>query len=785
MIYYDTETCGFHGPAVLLQYADGINGDIELYNIWKNPISETLELIEWMMSHPEGLCGFNLSFDHFKLCQIYTTLQIVATKVGHDAIPEDHIELYALSEKDARFGLCLKPITALDLMLHARKGPYQSTMNRGAIRIRRVPIALAKELAKELTKRIPLKDLYFAKKKNKKERWKVYDIKDDLGAIIPDFQDVVLKFSPTSALKALAGDALGIDVDRILLFTEVEVDPKLRPVEYGYAPFALAVGDPSDWKGAWPDVIHHHISHWAYNKPARRYAKDDVRYLQLLHAYFDHPEPGDDDSILACMVGAVRWRGFSIDTARIGVLRNKDEKFLSQIPFNYNSVAVVRRYLEQKLDDTTKVIVGTSTKKIILEDLARWTEEDVCEDCKGMGETLIGGAQAGSKPISCSKCNGEGLVAGNVPHPVAERARLILDARSAKKRIETFDKLLLAGRFHADMNVIGALSSRMSGGGGLNAQGINKEGEIRECFSLADGVLVLWGGDFDGFEVVLMDAAYGDPKLREELMSGKKIHALFGTHFFPDKTYEEILATKMLPEGQNLYSRSKNGVFAIAYGGEVYTLMNRVGVSEAAATEGYHSWVTRYKVWGEERQKIFDKFCSMRQPGGIGTKVEWHEPAPYVESLFGFRRYFTLENLIVKTLFQLAEDTPKEWTQMKIKVVRRDRVQSVAGATRSALFGAAFQVQASNMRAAGNHVIQSAGATLTKELQRRIWDVQPAGVNHWRVQPLNIHDEIMAPTHPQYVDQVTEVQKRFIEERRKQVPLLAMGWERLQSWGEK
>jgi len=282
-----------------------------------------------------------------------------------------------------------------------------------------------------------------------------------------------------------------------------------------------------------------------------------------------------------------------------------------------------------------------------------------------------------------------------------------------------------------------------------------------------------------------MDAAYGDPDLRKELEKGKKIHALFGVHLFPGKTYEDIMATKTLPESENLYGRSKNGVFCIAYGGNEYSLQNRVGISEKAANDGYQTWIKKYKVWGEERQKIFDMFCSMRQPNGIGTRVVWHEPAAYVESLFGFKRYFTIENQVVRALFQLGEEPPKEWQEIKMKVVRRERVQTACGALRSALFGAAFQVQAANMRAAGNHVIQSAGATLTKGLQRKIWDIQPSGANNWRVQPLNIHDEIMCPTHPQYVSEVTEVQKNFIEEHRKKVPLLAMGWDRLKSWGEK
>lgn len=776
LIYYDTETCGFHGPTVLIQWAVD-DGDIQLHNVWKEPIQATIDLIDDMMRHEGGLCGFNLSFDHFHLCQTYTVLQLLGSKVGWEEYPEDHIEDYAMLEPAARDGLCLKPVTALDLMLHARKGPYQSTMQRGDIRIRKVPSALANELADELGRRIPLKDLYFAKKKNKKERWKVYDIKDDLGEVIEDFKDVVLKFAPTSALKALAGDALGIDVDKILLFSNVEVDEKFRPEEMGFAPFALALGSPGDWKGTWPDVIQRHINHWEHNTLAREYARDDVKYLQLLWKYFKCPEPGDDDSILACMVGAVRWRGFAIDSSRIAALRLESLEFLASIPFNVNSVVIVRRYLEQVLDDTSKTIIQGSTKKIILEDLAKWTKEEVCNKCQGMGEN--------QKQDPCPDCEATGLIKGTEPHPVAARAKLILDARKAKKRIELFDKLLLAGRFHADMNVIGALSSRMSGGGGLNAQGVNKEEAIRDCFDLAFGDLVLWGGDFDGFEVVLMDAAYGDPKLRAELEKGKKIHGLFGTKLFPGKSYEDILATKQLPEGQNLYSRSKNGVFAIAYGGEEYTLMTRVGVTMEAANEAYQSWIKEFKVWGEERQKIFDDFCSMRQPNGIGTNVEWHEPKAYVESLFGFKRFFTLENSVCRALYDLSTDPPKEWTALRIKVMRRDRVQSVSGAVRSALYGAAFQVQAANMRAAGNHVIQSAGATLCKALQRRIWDVQPAGANRWRVQPLNIHDEIMAPVHPSFVEEVKAVQAKFIEEYKEKVPLLAMAWDRLDSWAGK
>jgi len=77
MIHYDTETCGLHGPTVLIQYAFD-DGPVYLHSVWKTPIKETLELIDEFMYHEEGVNGFNLAFDHFHLCQTYTTLSLLS-----------------------------------------------------------------------------------------------------------------------------------------------------------------------------------------------------------------------------------------------------------------------------------------------------------------------------------------------------------------------------------------------------------------------------------------------------------------------------------------------------------------------------------------------------------------------------------------------------------------------------------------------------------------------------------------------------------------------------------
>jgi DNA polymerase I-like protein with 3'-5' exonuclease and polymerase domains len=176
----------------------------------------------------------------------------------------------------------------------------------------------------------------------------------------------------------------------------------------------------------------------------------------------------------------------------------------------------------------------------------------------------------------------------------------------------------------------------------------------------------------------------------------------------------------------------------------------------------------------------------MNQPKGLGTRVEWNDPADYAESIFGFRRYFTLENQICKALFDLAENPPPEWQKIKVKVIRRDREQTVCGALRSALFASSFALQAANMRAAGNHVIQSTGATITKRLQCLLWESQPVGIHPWKVMPCNFHDEIMCPIVPELSDSVKEKVNAFIESNKAHVPLIGMTWKQnLDNWATK
>lgn len=822
MIYYDTETCGLHGQPVLIQFAIN-DGPVDMWSFWKNPIWQSLLLIERIITDPEGVVGFNLVFDHFQLCKIYTMLSLYPDK---SAIPEDVIDDLADLEMAAMDQVCLKPVKCCDVFLHARKTTYQSTMDRHDIRIRKVPTSLVFQLAGELERRISFKEIYFSRRKDKhKPKWNVYDRDDGDGNIDGDFKDIVLKFAPSSALKALAVDALNLNPNDVLKFGDVGVDDRWLPNELGYAPYAKAVGgDRRDWKGAWPEVIRHHISHWEYNELARKYASLDVEYTRQLYKFFGSPTLGDDDSELACSVAACRWRGFTIDLPKLKTLRTKAITKIKDIP---TAPKQVRSYIYEKLDATEQLVLRGSTKKVLLESIAKL--EKVCLKCNSsatmdfqecelqpdlvmeVGDitstiTKVVVTDSSTLDKKCPVCNGK----GTVKHDGAKRAQEVLDARAAIKEIELYDKLLLAGRFHISNKIIGALSGRMSGADGLNAQGIKSTKEVRSCFTFAHPGTVLSAGDFSSFEITLAESCYNDPDLRKDLLTcedcegqmefvteksdfickscggreGKKIHALFGMSVFTHMTYDEIKATKGAED--DLYTKSKQAVFCLLYGGEGGTLADRLGVDLETANLAFERFLKKYRQVGVERKKVMSAFCSMNQLSGIGSKITWREPAEYIESMFGFRRYFTLENMICKTLYLLAENPPPDWKQIKVKVTRRDREQLASGAVRSAVFAAAFNIQSSALRAAVNHKIQSSGAQVTKRTQRAVWDIQPSGVHPWLVQPMQVHDEISVVCDPSVVDKVAMAVKDTVETFRPTVTLIKMDWHNnLKNWAEK
>lgn len=796
-IFIDTETCGFHGPIVLLQYAED-DGPIHLYEPWHNPVERTLELMDWIAANQ--VIGFNLKFDWFHFCQMYTTLQLYCNAHPYHTDELDP-EKYAALEAEARDLHCLKPSGASDVLLHAQKSEFQSLMDRKDITIRRVPAQLASKLAKELCVRVPFSPIYFDRRKDKNlPVWQIQDCRD------VKFKNIVCRFKPSARLKALAKAALGLKDDPILL-GQIAIEEWKYPVEFGYAPFATAVHEfvkvfkayngkhkkffKAPWYHTWPDVIEHHIDYWRFYDRARQYASDDVHYTRELYKYFGSPETDDDDSNLACLVAAVRWRGFKVDLEGVHKLRDEALQTKGRIPTDKNATL---RYIGEMCNTTEKLGLPTSTNKANLEELEKWKQD--CVWCGGEG---------------CDLCE---------THPAAIRAREVLDARHAEKQIQLWNKILVARRLHVSLKITGTKSNRMSGDDSLNVQAINKVKFVRRQFPIAYPPYKLCGGDFDAFEVAIAVAIYNDPKLYDELgkvidcpfcegtgkntgnndkenidsevcakCHGKgkekqKIHAIFGTFIYPEETYASI--RKSAGTIRDLYTTSKSGLFTWMYAGTEYSFETRLGVPREQAKNGLAAFNAFFPNVGEIRNKTMEDYSPLHQPEGLGTRIEWRDPKMYIETLLGFRRYFNLEFEVVHGLYELAQNPPEDWKNIMGTVARRDLFQTITGATQSALYGAAFALQNYVARSAINHPIQGTGAQITKRVERELWDIQPAGYHQWIVIPCNIHDEIFAAVHPDYIEQVEEIIKRSVNRLQPLIPLLQFEWKKgLQTWADK
>jgi hypothetical protein len=793
--FVDTETIGFHGLPVLLQYAID-DGPVETIDLWEHPFRETLALLRDMMA--SKYVGFNNVFDIFHINKLWNIWKAFENS---PLLPISLIDQIAVEEERARDGDCVVPACGVDLMIHARRGKYQSTQDRKDIKVRNVPTELAEPLAKELDKYIRISDIHFARKKTKK-RWHILESSKE------GFSHIVLKFAPSTALKALVVEAGIVDKKDIIKLGDIM--PSNSPVELGFAPFALAIStQKSGWRAhykigrktvktgfTWPALIESHILWWKTEAKARLYAANDIKYTRELYNYLEKPDEINDD-ILASYVAATRWKGFAVD---IEGVKQERERVVARVTCRVDA-ATVRAELLRTLNPIHRAVLaaqnktGISTGKVVLEKLS----------------------QMGNK-----------------------YAAQVLDSRKALKEIELYDKLLIAGRLHASLKVGGTLSNRMAGADGLNVQAINNLKRVRCLFPLANfsgrtectgckmcreydkeskeltdraangivshGVYQYTekpsGGDFESFEVVIADAIYDDSNLRKDLLTcedcggemqpfkltakcnqcggfnAKKIHGLMGMALYPGNTYEQVKKSKSTEN--DMYTNGKRGVFALLYGGTAFTISTKIGIGIDLAEKALESFIRKYIQIGIARAKIAHDFTALRQPGGNGSKVFYSEPKGYIENMYGFRRYFTLENLVIKRLFELSNDLPANIVAAgrRMRVQRREREQTGDGAVRTALLGAAFGQLSANIRAAQNTEIQSSGAESTKQLQVNLVSIQPRGINPWVIRVIQVHDSLNTVSRDKEIAQrAADVVQEFVDELRHKVPLLGIDWQ--------
>jgi hypothetical protein len=385
--------------------------------------------------------------------------------------------------------------------------------------------------------------------------------------------------------------------------------------------------------------------------------------------------------------------------------------------------------------------------------------------------------------------------------------------------------LLAAGRFSFAMKIQGTLSSRMSGGAErelrsvgkserLNPQGIPREKDFRSLFILAFLDEKLEGGDFEAFEPSILDAICGDEQFRKDLISGLKIHLFAGSEFYgiPPEDIDKTKGTS-----QDKYIRSKNGFLGWIYGATQRRVAQVLDLDESKVEAGYLRIARRYSKITAHRKLLRERFIPLRQERGQGTKIEWVKPDEFIRAIClpwqreGYKRLFNSEWAAIKGLFSLAEHPPNEWTKIKGTCRRTNRPQSIVGAIQSALYASIFALQEHVFRAAANHEIQCPGAQINKHFQRKIWDLQPPGVQEWVVRPFNNHDEVQVPCRLSFhqaqtpgnvnsadlgllgqscqirnVTPLGALVTELLAELQQTIPLLRITWQTgLKNWGEK
>ena len=298
---------------------------------------------------------------------------------------------------------------------------------------------------------------------------------------------------------------------------------------------------------------------------------------------------------------------------------------------------------------------------------------------------------------------------------------------------------------------------------------------MRSVFTLADEGKVLSMGDYSSMEIVIAIVAYGDNDLMIDVKSGKSLHALMACELY-NMSYEQVMANKGTKD--DVYKKAKIVVYSLMYGSTIAGIANKLNLAVKTVQKAYDNFVKKYPGVAKTRKALAAKFTAISQPGGRGTEVFWQDPETYVESMFGFRRDFSIEFDIAKRLYDLAGDIPDEWKNVPGKSIRYgDEPKEHWRHAASGLFGAAANsIQGGIIRAALNHIIQSTGTHLMVDLQTKVWDLQPSGIHPFKLWLMSIHDELCVVSEPEYVDMVTQRVSDTLDSQCESVPLLAMEW---------
>ena len=365
--------------------------------------------------------------------------------------------------------------------------------------------------------------------------------------------------------------------------------------------------------------------------------------------------------------------------------------------------------------------------------------------------------------------------------PIAEALIKYGSLSQLNKQLESF----VRGKLYPDFKIIGTATNRMSGRGGVNYQGVSREGKIRKL------VLASQGGDFDSLEIGIAASFFHDEQMLADLDNGVDLHTQTACLLdLIDIGYDEAMIIKNNKghlrhyEIKEARQKAKGINFAILYFATSHKISEILNCEPEEADEIINEkFFGHYPQLKRTREKYYKNIVT-------ADTINWDKRSirkmvDKVVDACGNERWLIVERELAAWLWEKGRDIAKEAVRnsenVPPEVIRKEHKgeQTIENAIYSALLGAAIGIQNTLYRQCGNFPIQSTGAHFTKKLMQRIWEEH-------RIPMMNIHDELLIPRgyEEKYLE-IKETVRKFVEENKKVIKHLSMGWNLCKTWADK
>jgi DNA polymerase-1 len=304
------------------------------------------------------------------------------------------------------------------------------------------------------------------------------------------------------------------------------------------------------------------------------------------------------------VLGDIEYKGLNIDKERWLKLYNKNLKEFKKAITNldlfvinnyFNSNFVYKQYnmFEKGFDCTIK---WTSSKQVI--DFFVYLgicPKEVSKTTKKLSYTV------NAKVVNASL----NTINKDIPDKLKELIKKYLEFKELEQCITTFGKKFLnhvnpiTNRLHSNYNQI--LNTGRISSSGPNLQNIPSDPEFRKCFRADYGNKIV-NSDYSGQENICLANVSLDPDILAFYESGESdMHSYNAKKIFPE--LKNLTLAEIAKNYPDLREIAKSVSFALAYGGNGYTIANNLGISEERGEEIYQSY---FKAFPKLKQ-FFDK----------------------------------------------------------------------------------------------------------------------------------------------------------------------------------